>query len=172
MAEKVVYKGKIFDVARGVMKLPNGKVFTYEYVRFPRVVTMIPILGDKIVMIREYRTSVKKWLIGLPAGKVPSKENLVHAARRETLEETGFKAKEVKLLFKSFASPGYSNEIRYFYLVRCGAKDRQHLDKDEIISVMPMTLKKALAMIKSGKIIDAKTIMALLYYSKFVNPKK
>lgn len=168
---QVVFSGKVFDVVRGTGRLPNGRLFTHEHVHFPKVAMMIPVLGDKIILIREYRTSVKRWLTGIPAGKVDKNESPLQAAKREMEEETGFVADDIKFLFKSYGTPGYSDELRYAYLVKCGAQKKQHTDKDEVINVMPVALSKALSMIESGRIIDGKTIMALLYYDKFVNPE-
>lgn len=172
MKEKKVFVGRVFDVARGTARLPNGRLFTYDRIRFPEVVVMIPTIGDRIVLLKEYRTAVKRWLSALPGGKVGRGESPLSAARREMLEETGFSVSGARLLFSAFASPGYTDELAHFILVGCKTRGRRNLNRHEVINVMPVTLKRALAMIKSGAIVDAKSIAGLLYYEKFVNPKK
>jgi ADP-ribose pyrophosphatase len=171
-SERSVFKGRVFNVVRGKARLPNGKLFTYECIRHPDVVIMVPIFGKRVVLLKEYRPTVKRWLVALPGGKIERGESPSSAAKREMREETGFKVDKVKLLAKAFSSPGYTDELAYFYLVRCKTLGMRDLDKNEVIGVMPVTLKKALSMIKTGEIMDAKTIMGLLYYERFVNPKK
>ena len=168
--EEYVFRGKKFDVKILRVSLPNGRIAVKEVVAYPGAALILPISDEgKIVLIRQYRAVVDKWLYELPAGTLEPDENPMECALRELEEETGYKAGRLDLLFKAYTAPGYSTELIHFYLARDLRKGEVHPDSDEVIKVEEKSLGEVLEMIRDGRIIDMKTIAAILYYVNFHN---
>ena len=122
----------------------------------------------RIIIEKHYRAPIGKWILELPAGHIEKGETPVKAARKELYEETGYKARSMKLLYKAYVSPGLFTTISYTYLAR-GLTKHEKTDNEEMIGVKEIRFSEALAMIKSNKITDRKTISGILYY-KELNP--
>ncbi len=163
----IVYKGRRLGVDRSAKKLPNGLTMTVEAVITSGGITILPIDKGNIVLVRQYRPVVERWLYELPAGGRKRGESDMECAKRELKEETGFTAKKMRYLFTSLPTVGYSTEKMHFYIASGLSKGLQELDNDEVMAVKEFTLKQALAMIRDGRIIDGKTIQGILYYSSF-----
>jgi ADP-ribose pyrophosphatase len=136
-----------------------------DVVKFPKTVGILPLIGkDKIVLIRQFRFPINKEIWEIPAGKLDKGEKPEIGAKRELKEETGYEAKEVKKIGEFYLSPGYSTEYMYLFLARGLKKGEQSLDKGEKIKEVKIFSKKeVLEMIKTRKIVDAKTILALFF---------
>ncbi len=160
----IVYKSKIFKIREEKVRLPNGKSPIYTLVDHPGAIMVIPIIEDKIMLIREYRPAVKQWLYQLPAGTIELGESPKQTASRELVEEIGYSSNKIKFIFKSYTTPGTSNEVMYFFLAEDLKKSKQNLDENEAIEVKPTKITKILEMIKSGKIKDNNTISGIMYY--------
>ena len=165
--EEVMYTGKAFRVVSSDVNARNGK-FKFEMLVNPDSAVIIPLLDkDTLIMEREYRVPVKKYLYELPAGKLDADETPIDGARRELLEETGYHAKNMKLLFKAYIAPGLQTQMLYFYVATGLSKGRRHLDEDEIIEVRRIKLEDAIKLVKRNKVEDTKTVAGLLYYNIF-----
>jgi ADP-ribose pyrophosphatase len=161
--DKTLYKGRIFTVKREEMTI-NGSKATIEKILAPRVVAIIPFLKkDTILMEINYRPVIRKHLFEIPMGKIDGKERAVVAARRELEEETGYRSKQMHLLFKAYVTPGASTEFSYFYKATELVKSHRHLNKHEVIELKPIRINRLLEMIRNNKIIDVKTIAGILY---------
>ena len=114
-------------------------------------------------MIRQYRHAVGQTIWEIPAGTMEKGETPAACARRELEEETGYRAKSMKLLFECYPTPGYSQELMRMFVARGLNPTERRLDEDEIISVEPVEIERAFRMIGSKEIRDAKTIAALSY---------
>jgi ADP-ribose pyrophosphatase len=136
-----------------------------DVVKFPRTVGILPLIEkDKIVLIRQFRFPINKEIWEIPAGKLNRGEKPEIGAKREFKEETGYEAKELKKIGEFYLSPGYSTEYMYLFLARGLKKGEQSLDKGEKIKEVKIFSKKeVLKMIKTRKIVDAKTILALFF---------
>ncbi len=160
---------KNFSVREALYRV-KGIRRKYEIITKSDTVLIIPILNDgKILMERQWRYPVDRYIYELPAGTVDKGEPPKSTAARELKEETGYTAKSIKFLFKGYPAPGLMDEMMYFYLATGLKKGAARPDKDEVISLHPMTVRKAIGMVKDGQIVDTKTIAALLYYSSFLN---
>ena len=167
MKIKRIYKGKVISLKKIEFKT-GGKKIKKEIVFFPESVAILPLIGkDKIVLIRQYRLGAKKNLWEVPAGFLNKGEKPEKTAKRELKEETGFEAREIEKIGQAYISPGYSNQYMYFFKASRLKKGKQRLDREELINrVKIFSLKEALKMIKNKKIVDAKTILAILLYLK------
>jgi ADP-ribose pyrophosphatase len=100
----------------------------------------------------------------LPAGKMEKGEDPLFTIKRELKEETGYTAKTYEKLFAFYPSTAFSNELLHVWVAKDLSKGEQMPDDDEFVANEIMPFEQALEMIKIGKIIDSKTMIALLYY--------
>jgi ADP-ribose pyrophosphatase len=169
---EVVYKGRVFELHRDRVRLSNGTAVTMEIVRHPGSVVLLPLLDDAhIVLIRQYRYSIDRWIWEVPAGRVERGEDFDAAARRECVEETGFRPSGVELLAEFYPTPGFCDEIMKFYrltgLVRLDADaEGVHQDPDEQLDVRIVSLEDARSMVRAGDIVDLKTAAGLTLLSR------
>ena len=157
-----IYVGKVCNLRRDMVILPNGRIIDREVVDHPGAVAIIPIVNGKIVLIRQFRQAAGKVLCELPAGTLRRGEEADKCAARELEEETGYVAGNLRRLFHCYLAPGYSTEVIHFYLATNLEQVGSKTDQDEFIEVLTVTKEKALRMIKSNEIEDAKTICGVL----------
>jgi len=158
-----IYQGKIINLRIDTVELPDKKYSKREIVEHPGAVAIVPITYDnKVVMVRQFRKSVEEVLLEIPAGKLEIGEEPLQCAKRELLEETGYKSDELEFIFSFYTSPGFSNEVINLYLAKNLIKDIAQPDEDEYIEIEEHNIDDIIDMINEGKIKDAKTIIALL----------
>jgi ADP-ribose pyrophosphatase len=167
-----IYSGRIMDIVLDRVRLQSGKITTREIVKHPGAVAVIPLLGDKIIMVRQYRYATSKILLEVPAGTLREGEEPEECARRELLEETGYLARRLKLMFQCYVAPGYSSEIVYIYLATQLSQQTQDPEEDEFIEVVKIDLSGVLQMIRRNEIRDAKTIGGILYLDRYLALKR
>ncbi|MGQ9781452.1 MAG: NUDIX hydrolase [Nitrososphaeria archaeon] len=166
---RYVYRGRRINVKLSVISLPDGVCVRKEIVEHPGAVVILPLLDDKVILIRQFRISVNEWLYELPAGTLDKKgESLEDCARRELKEETGYVAGSVRELFKLYPSPGFCTEVIHSFAAQDLRKDVASPEQGEMIQPIILSLDDAIALVKNQKIIDAKTIATLLYYERFI----
>ena len=161
---KTVYNGKLLKVLVKKVRLPHGYLATYEMVRHPGAALIVPFLTeDKIIMLRQLRPVIGTRIYELPAGTLEPGESPLSCARREVVEETGYKAKRFKLLGSIYPVPGYSTEKIFIYRAD-GLKKRSCVpEEDEVIETCIMSRSRVIRLFRRGKISDAKTIAALAF---------
>lgn len=165
---KVVYKGKMFRVERESFSA-KGRKFVYDKIVSANTSLVVPVLSDgRIILERQYRYALGKYLYELPAGHIDRGETARDAAIRELEEETGYRAGSMKLIFKAHPSPGSKTELMHFFVATGLVKTRPRRETDEIMSIKVVTLKKALDMVKKNKIQDLKSVASLLFYARFL----
>jgi ADP-ribose pyrophosphatase len=123
-----------------------------------------------VVLVRQFRLPLQlhgepAWILETPAGLLDGDEPEV-AIRREAMEETGFRVRDVRFLFKAYSSPGSSMEAIHFFSAAIDTADRISnggglAEEHEDIEVLEIPLEQAMAMIESGEIVDLKTIVLL-----------
>ena len=164
----IVYKGRVFSVEVEHARFPNGTEHDVEIVRHAPCVVLIPLQHDgRVVLIRQYRHSVKRDLWELPAGGINAGESPEAAAARECEEEIGLVPGRIERIAGLLPSPGYCDEEMFFFRVselRAPAADSAHKpDDDEDIAVHPVTVEEARRMVARGDIVDLKTAYALTF---------
>ena len=166
---KIVFKGNFLTLNKDKVLLPNGKTSTREWIQHPGAVCCIPILSDgKIALIKQYRYSVKKEMIEIPAGKLDRNEIPEECAQRELEEEIGYKASKLTFLANIHPAIGFTDEKMWLYLAEDLIKTKQSLDADEFLVLFPTQLKEAVDMVWSGKITDVKTIIGILWAQRIL----
>ncbi|MFH1548447.1 MAG: NUDIX hydrolase [Candidatus Omnitrophota bacterium] len=162
---KLIYKGKILSLRLDDVILPNGKTTTREIVEHPGAVAILPLIDkDKFLLVKQFRTPIRKTLLEIPAGKIEKGENIKECAKRELIEETGYKTDNLKKLASVYLAPGYSSEIIHIFLAKNLKKSIANPDDDEVIQNVILERKEALNKIISGEINDSKTIIAVMLY--------
>ena len=169
ISRKVIYEGKIIDVALDEVELPNGGIGKRELVFHPGAVAMIPITKEnKILLVKQFRKPLEKVIFEIPAGKIePGEQNqLLEAAKRELEEETGFRAKKMSCVQSMYLSPGFANEcLHIFYAEKLEKVTHPRpQDEDEVLELFSLSLEEAKEKIVTGQVCDAKTIFAIMYW--------
>ncbi|RQP25429.1 NUDIX hydrolase [Albitalea terrae] len=164
LGSEQVFKGKLLDVRRDSVRLPDGSTATREYIKHSGAVLVVPILDDgSLVVERQYRYPLSKVMLEFPAGKIDPGESTLTCAVRELAEETGYTAAEwarAGLLNNAIA---YSNEGIEIWFARGLTRGEQVLDAGEFLDVHTATFDELMAMSQRGEITDAKTLIALLW---------
>jgi len=144
------------------VRLPNGYVAELEIVRHPGAAAVVPFIDlDRVVLIKQYRHATGKYLYEIPAGKLMKGESPLSCARRELEEEIGYRARRFKKLVSAYTAPGFCNELIHIYMATDLLKTQQNLESCEVLEAIELPLHKVQAMIRSGKIQDAKSIIGL-----------
>ena len=171
VSSKLSFKGRVFNVYTDTLQEPDGHRHIKDVVRHNGSVVMLAVddranpADPDIILERQYRHAAGQYLIELPAGSRDPGEAPLAAAKRELIEETGFRAKRWTLLLRYFASPGFLGEWMQIYLARDLREGTATPELDEQIEIIRMPLSKIMRMIDEGKIHDGKTIVGLSLYS-------
>lgn len=171
LASEQVFHGKLLDVRRDRVRLPDGNEGVREYIVHPGAVVIIPVLdnGD-LLFERQYRYPVGHAFLELPAGKIDPGEDIAVTATRELLEETGYEAGEWRYLGVMHPCIGYSNErIEIFLARQLKQISAPQLDHGEFLDILPLSMGEALAAIQAGELTDSKTITALFWGEKILS---
>ena len=160
---QTLYQGRVVTLKLDQVIEPGGLRATREVVTHPGSVVVMPCLEDgRVVLVRQFRYAVGQSLWELVAGGLEPGERVLPAARRELIEETGYRARKLKLLLSFFPSPGFLTEEMHLVEARGLSLAEAQPEEDERIEVGRFTRAKLRQMIASGKIQDGKTLIGLL----------
>jgi len=166
---EMIYEGPVFGLRRDEVVEPSGVRAVREVITHPGSVVVLPILPDKrILLIRQYRHATRQYLWELVAGRIDEGEKPKEAALREMIEETGYRAKKVKVFLEVFPTPGFLEERMYILLAEGLTAGEATPEEDERIEAQAFTRKEVEKMIERNEIRDAKTIVGVLYYLRFL----
>ena len=159
-----MYEGKIINLRRDTALLPNGNTALREVVEHNGGVCVAALTdNNEVLMVRQFRYPYFETILEIPAGKRDSKdENPLDCGKRELREETGATAQNFVFLGELYPSPGYCGEIIWLYAATSLTFGETDLDEDEFLNLEKIPLEKAVDMILSGEIKDAKTQAAIL----------
>jgi ADP-ribose pyrophosphatase len=160
---RIECKGRRVRFISETSELPNGNTILVDRVVFPQSAAVLPVFRDgRVVLLRQYRPSINKWIIEAPAGVIDEGETPEETARRELEEEAGLVAGDLVKLGSGYVSPGYSTEFMHMFIAIDPSKGHQHLEEHEVIEVREYSLHEAFEMIGKGEIVDVKTIALIL----------
>ena len=164
LKSREIYRGRVVQLKVDSIIEPGGVRVEREIVHHAGSVVILAHSNDgRIVLVRQYRYSVREFLWELIAGGLEPGERPLAAARRELLEETGYRAKKLRLLFDFFPSPGILTEKMFLVEATELTRSKAQPDPDERIEVGHFTPVQVMRMIKSRRIRDAKTLVGLLW---------
>jgi len=156
-----IFTGKVITLQVDTVALPGNRTATREIVRHPGAAAVIALLDDKLLVVDQFRKPLDKFQLEIPAGKLDPNENPMEAAARELEEETGYRAKALKLISSFYTSPGFADECLYVYFAEQVEAGVANPDDDEDLRVEAITLEQAEAYMAEGRISDAKTVLAI-----------
>ncbi len=168
--EHVIHRGYVWDLVRAEFVSPDGSTFARDIVRSPGAVGVLPLVFDaegnpSVVLVSQYRPPYERAIIEMPAGMRDIEgEDTAEVARRELVEEAGLRADGIELLTEILPSPGMTDSVTTLYLATgCTPvpHDRQG-PEEEHMELLHLPLEDAMGMVTSGRITDAKTVVALL----------
>ena len=164
MRKKRVYSGKPVNLDEYILTIEGRKV-RREIIDHPGAAAILAFdEKGRIILVRQHRFP-QGYILEIPAGTLEKGESPKRCAVREIQEETGYKAKAMKHLITYYPSVGYNTEAIHCFVASGLTPVKMKLDTDEFITVKKMELPRLIKMIKSGKIIDSKTICAVMIYA-------
>ena len=164
-----LYKGPIFRLVSGTAVLDTGQPVPRDVVVHNGGVAIVPVLGDDVILIRQFRIAINRKILELPAGRLEGNESATDRAKLELAEEIGYEAGRLVKIADYYASPGFTNERMVLFLAFDLVATEQNLEFDERIVVEKIPLGAIADMLDRQAIIDAKTIIglrALLAYNQ------
>lgn len=170
LKRNIVYDGKVFTVIVDDVEYPSGNRSIREVAKHPGGAVIAAIFPDnKILMIRQHRYPIDKFIYELPAGRLDFNEDPLACAKRELEEETGYTAKKWEKLTAIYTTPGFCSEQLHIYLASGLnlSKNGRNLEEGELtMTVEILPIEKAIAMIENQEIVDSKTICGIMltYY--------
>ncbi len=161
LSTEPIFDGKVIRLQVDTVRLPNGETGKREIVRHNGAVAVLAIHDDRMIVVEQFRQPLGRTEVEIPAGKLEPGEDPADAIARELKEETGYTARELKLLYSFYTSPGFADELIHLYLADELIQGEAQLDEDEFLEMSAITLDEAHEQIRTGRISDAKTIMAV-----------
>jgi ADP-ribose pyrophosphatase len=170
---RVVHVGRFMTFRVDTVEDPQGKRHTREIVEHPGAVCVIPVHGEDVLRVRQWRTPIERVMLELPAGTLDRQpgggiEDPDEAAPRELAEETGFRAGRWRKLGRFWTTPGFTKELMHLYLATDlqPVEDYRGPDVDEYLDLVRQPWREAVAAAERGQIEDAKTLVGLLWLGR------
>ena len=162
LSSEEIFRGRIFGVSLDRVR-EDGKTYTREVVRHPGGASVVAVFDDMTVaLVRQYRHPPARYMLELPAGRLDEREQPEVCAARELTEEVGVKAGRIEPLAEFYTTPGFCAEKLWVFLATELTDAAQELEDDEIVEIVRLPLARAIEMISTHEIEDAKTIIGLL----------
>jgi ADP-ribose pyrophosphatase len=163
ISSREVYRGRLLHIKQDEVQLPDGSTASREYILHPGAVMIVPRLPDgKLIMERQYRYPLRRVFVEFPAGKLDAGEEALACARRELLEETGYRARHWEFVATMHPVISYSTEHIDIYFADELEHVGQQLEQGEFLETITVTPDEAYAWLAEGRITDGKTMIGLL----------
>ncbi|MBV8639253.1 MAG: NUDIX hydrolase [Candidatus Eremiobacteraeota bacterium] len=160
------FSGRVFRVRTDEVRYSDGATHAVDVVEHGASAAIIAATKEnEIVLVRQYRHAIGRELWEVPAGRAEAGEDVAQSAARELTEETGYIAASLRPLGGVAMTPGFCDEIIYFFYATELSAGEQSLDDDERITVESYSLERAQRLVETGQIADAKTIIALQWFA-------
>ncbi|MDW5298982.1 MAG: NUDIX hydrolase [Sedimentibacter sp.] len=165
-----IFEGKIINLRIDTVELENQKYAKREIVEHKNASAIIAINEkNEILLVRQYRKAVEDFLYEIPAGLINIAEEPEECALRELKEETGYIADEINQIYEFYSSPGFTNEKIYLFKAKNLTFSSTKFDEDEFIETISVGKEEVKKMMETGRIIDSKTLIGLLYWMNTYN---
>jgi len=168
-----IFTGRIVTLNVDQVRFPDGRIGEQEIIRHTGASVIIPFLSDphggdpQLLLVKQYRYAANKDLYELPAGRPNPGETPAECAARELREETGCIAEHLEPILNGYTTPGFTDEKLHLFVAYGITRTETEFDPDEYVEAFPVTMSKALEMIRNGEIDDMKTALGILYVAGF-----
>jgi len=170
ISSEKIYNGKIINLKRDTVLLPDGETAYRELIEHPGGVSVLPIDSEGYTyLVKQYRKPYEEILLEAPAGKLSPGEEPIECGKRELIEETGLVAKKMIYLGWIIPTPGYTNEKIHLYLALDLTQKQATPDEDEFLKVEKFKFNDIVQKCISGEIKDAKTVISVLRAKEVIN---
>ncbi len=168
VSSEVLYEGKLKAV-RDTVEYPNGRYHRHETIEHPGAVVILPVTpSGSVVFVEQYRHSIRRSILELPAGTLERGEDPSVCAARELMEEIGKAPGELISLGTMFPAPGFCNEVQHLFYARNLRDQKATPDEDEFITTVELSRTEIEDSIRSGRLNDAKSL-ALVFRAMIGN---
>ena len=148
--------------------LPNGKTIHISYIHHPGAVIVAPLLNaDTVVLLRQFRPALGRYIYELPAGTIDAPEKPLTCAKRELLEETGYRARSFKKLGEIYPVPGYSTEMIHIFKAQGLTEGKAMPEEYEVIDLKVVYKAEVKRLLQQGELMDAKSNCAFAHLGWF-----
>lgn len=169
VSSDLIYTGKTIQLRVDTVEMPNRGYQKREIIEHKGAVAIVAITDDNnVVLVKQYRKAVEKELYELPSGKIEMGETPMDCAIRELKEETGYSSDSLKLIYKYYPTPGFSNQLVFIYLAKNLTPGENSLEEDEFIEVDEIDLEQAYNLVMTNEICDSKTVIGLLLTKELI----
>lgn len=147
------------------MRLPGGAEIEYGVLESGGFAAVVPLTdAGGVVLVRQWRQPLQAFTLELPSGGVDAGEDPREAARRELVEETGYRAEGLERIVSVHTSTGRTTEVCHLFRCRAlPAAEGPRPEPTEFIEVVEVPFEKTLGMVRDGSITDAATVLGLLW---------
>ena len=164
------YEGKIISLWVGKARLDDGMVVDREMVNHPGGVAIVPVFGDSVILIRQFRIAVGREILELPAGRLEEGEDPESSARRELEEEIGYRAGQMVRAASYYSSAGFTDERMHLFLAFQLQRTTAKPEPDERIQQVWLPIAELERMLASAEFEDSKTIIGLRELLAYLAP--
>ena len=160
-----IYSGRVINLRKDEVTLPNGKKSTREIIDHPgAVVILAQNSKEKVIMVKQFRKAIEDVLLELPAGTLEPNEEIINCAKRELEEETGYQAQNWEKIYDFYSAPGFCSEKLSLFYAWNLKKTKTKTDHDEFIKVMEYDKKRITSLLNNNQVRDAKTLVGILWW--------
>lgn len=158
-----IYRGRKITLYREECTMPDGKTATFDLVRHPGAVVMLPMTETgQLYLVKQYRFAVEETIFEFPAGTLEPGEEPLSAAQRELEEEIGMSGSDWRDLGKLYPTPGFCDELQYCYFVSGLTPKKRPLDEDEYLEPVLMSVGEVQALVRDDRMRDGKSLAIFL----------
>lgn len=168
---ETIARSRLFTVEAVDLAFSNGAQRVYERMRPSNreAVMIVPIIGDDLLLIREYAVGIEEYELGFPKGLIDPEEDVLEAANRELMEEVGFGAERFDYLTKLTMAPSYFSSKMNIVIAHSLYSQSLEGDEPEPLPQVRWPIANMMALLDEPDFCEARNVSALFLAQAFLN---